>query len=81
MRWLYSASHDRVKALFAQLLTTVAFHMDYGSWLRGSSADPLQMPLLEGPAKRRRLHPTLKGAIVQAAAEGSLARTASKAMQ
>ena len=72
LRWLFDGSSSVVREVFLQLLRTLSWMVDRSSWLAGSSPDPLQGPVLEGPLKRRRLLPCYKEAVLRVCAEGSL---------
>ena len=69
------AASQRLQVHFLHWAAWVVYH--HPSW-SAATEDPLQVPVLRGPTRARRIEPRLKQAVGQEAAKGAVARSASR---
>ena len=75
MSLLYKAAGQLARKLFWQLICWLAFLLEGGAWIEGSSADHLTAPLPMGNVRRRDIPRRVRDAVGEAAGSGQIGRS------
>lgn len=76
LAWLSEGSKATTQWLHFQVMCWLAFYLEQGTWMQGSSTDPLQAPIPSANRRKRRYSKLLQEAVAKEAAEGGHGRSA-----